>query len=191
MKNMICGLLVGACIALGAVFGTGCDKIEWTPQVVYQSCYCVGITASAVVDSQHYPAEVTDGILSVMDLCRSAVPNDGKTFTQTWLPIADDFLAKATKIPEAYKPLIKLGAQAVCTALDTQAAKHPEILKGEEYVRAAIDGTLNGFQVYIKPSNNGECTDCCLDCCERGFTGVQGEVDYKLYKTLQRKIFNK
>lgn len=184
-KNMVAGLMVGAAAVTAVVSTTGFSgckgPIEWTPEIAYQTAYCSGLTAGAVMHAKKLPPEVTDSVLNVMNLCRAAIPNQGQTFTLVWTPILEKYLADHPEISETNKTLIKLMFSLVVTAIDAKCADNPELLKAEEYARAVVDGLLNGVQYYIKPSNTNNCDDCCSDCT---LLSKAPQIDYDLYRKL-------
>lgn len=188
IKNAFAGILFGVAVSATICSTTGfsgCQHITWTPELAYQTAYCVGITAGAVIDSKKFAPEVTDGVLNGLQLARSTVPGEGQTFTIVWTPILDQYLASRSDIPDATKSLIKMGFGVVTAAIDMEAVKHPEILTAEEYTRAVIDGLLNGVQYYIKPSNANDCDDCCRDCT---LLAKSPQIDYDLFKALDEKL---
>lgn len=184
-KNAVAGLMLGLVSMVTVVSTTGFSgckgPIQWTPELAYQTAYCVGLTAGAVMHAKKLPPEVTDAVLGVMDLCRSAIPNEGQTFTIVWTPILEKYLADHPEIPDTNKSLIKLMFSLIVTAIDAKCADNPELLKAEEYARAVVDGTLNGVQYYIKPSNANGCDDCCRDCT---LLAKAPQIDFDLYKKL-------
>lgn len=188
IKNMVAGLTLGAIAATTIISTTGfsgCQHITWTPELAYQTAYCAGITAGAVIDSKKLAPEVTDSILGGMDKCRSAIPNVGQTFTQCWTPLMEEYLATKTDIPDATKALIKTGFGVITAAIDIEAVKHPEIVQSQEYIRAVADGLLNGVQYYVKPSNANACDDCCRDCT---LLAKRPQIDYELFKVLDQRL---
>lgn len=183
-KNMIMGLALGSVLGLAVVDTVGCKTIEWTPELVYKTTYCIGCTAGAVVDAQKYPAEVTDEILDCMDLAIASVPKEGQTLQEVWLPIVDKFLAESSKLPEEYKPLVRKGFEVLTLAYDIEKAKHPEMAQGEEYVRKGLSGLADGFKFFVKRSSS------------RFFKNkktpyVAPEINYDLYREVASKCFNK
>ena len=184
-KNVVAGIVLGFVSMVTIVSTTGFSgckgPIEWTPELAYQTAYCAGITAGAVMSAKKLPPEVTDAVLGVMDRCRAAIPNQGQTFTVVWTPILEKYLADHPEISESNKTLIKLMFSLIVTAIDTKCADNPELLKAEEYARSVVDGLLKGVQYYIKPSNVNDCDDCCRDCT---LLARAPQIDYDLYKKL-------
>lgn len=180
MKKFVVAVCAAALMTITAGF-SGCHTVKWTPQLAYQTAYCVGITAGAVMHAKKLPPEVTDAVLGVMDLCRAAIPNEGQTFTIVWTPILEKYLADHPEIPDTNKSLIKLTFSLIVTAIDAKCVDNPELLKAEEYARAVVDGTLNGVQYYIRPSNVNDCDDYCRDCTLLAKTP---QIDFDLYKKL-------
>lgn len=181
--------LIAACSLFGTMFVTsGCDDKCWNPELVYKTSYCIGITASAIVDSRHYPAEVTDASLKILDKCRAVIPNEGQTFSDAWMPIVDQYLAETKDIQEPYKPLVRTALQVVVTAIDMKVADNPKILEVEGYARSAIDGLTNGYMVYIKPSNTVVNTTTVVSAkTPAAYTAP--EIDYDLYHKVAVKCF--
>ena len=179
--------IVAACVAvlmLVTVGFSGCRTVNWTPQLAYQTAYCVGITAGAVLDSKKLEPAVTDNILSIMELCRATIPNESQTFTMCWTPLMDKYLESKKDIPDATKQLIKTAFGIVVAAIDMEVTKHPEIVQSKEYVLSVADGLLNGVKYYIKPSNSNV-DDCCHDVTALGKTP---KIDYELFKKLDEML---
>lgn len=160
---------------------TGCKSIIFTPENSYQLGYCAGITAGAVIHSKKLSPEVTDNILYGMSYARSVIPEEGRTFTETWVPLMDEYLSMKPEIDETIKNLIKTGFKVYCSALDLTVAKHPEVLDGEACIRSLADGVLNGFQFYIKPSNFAQLNRSCKSTTMLRNTP---QIDYELFKAL-------
>lgn len=181
LKNMIMGLALGSVVGLTAVDVAGCKHIDWSPDTVYKTMYCAGCTGGAVVAAQKYPAEVTDASLEIADLVRSAIPNEWQTLTQVWTPIVEDYLAKTDKVPEGYKPLVKMTISVLTNAYDIERAKHPEIAQGEAYLRKGIDGLIDGYKFFVKPS----CPNCGDPVTSKSVPVYTApKIDYSLYQEI-------
>ena len=184
-KNVVAGIVLGFVSMVTIVSTTGFSgckgPIEWTPELAYQTAYCAGITAGAVMSAKKLPPDVTDAVLGVMDRCRAAIPNPGQTFTVVWAPILEQYLADHSEIQESNKTLIKLMFSLIVTAIDAKCADIPELLKAEEYARSVVDGLFKGVQYSLKPSNVNDCGDGCRDCT---LLARARRIDCDLYKKL-------
>lgn len=178
-------LMYAAIAALGiTAMTTGCDPTDFTPEMAYKSGYCIGVTAGAVVDSKHYPAEVINQSILILEKVKDSVPTKGQTFTQVWLPLVDELLAGRTDISETNKQIIKLACTIMTTALDGEAAKHPEILDIAGTAKALAQGAYDGYIVFVKPIVENDQAKAA-----RRVTLKRTSFDQKLYDELMNKFF--
>jgi hypothetical protein len=155
----------------------GCDKIVWTPELVYQSTYCVGVTAGAIVQAQQFPEEVTATTWDIINKIQSNIPAEGQTFGLVWTPTIEHYLTGYDKIPEEYKPLILTACSVIITAIDIEVRKYPEFLATEEYARKAVAGLVDGYRVYAAPAQT------------RSAKYQAPKIDYDLYREVANQVF--
>ena len=142
-------------MALAAIastmFITGCDDLP-TQEKMKSISIVIGKTAGYACELAKTKEEVKDGILAVLDVAATVVPNEKQTFTEAWTPVIDDELKKLVekgKIEEGEVAIAKLALSAATEGIDYVFVKYPKARDVKELVSTATEGFVNGFKSVV------------------------------------------
>ena len=124
IKNMIISIVAAAT----AIFMVGCDK---TPSVEKMTTIStvIGRTAGYACELSKTKTEVKEAIAKVLDIASTAIPTNGQTFAEAWIPVIDAELAKlveAGKLDAAGAQVAKLALGVACDGIDYVFVKYPD-----------------------------------------------------------------
>ena len=144
--------IIMALVAIAStMFITGCDDLP-TPEKMKSISTVIGKTAGYACELAKTKEEVKDGILAVLDVAATIVPEEGQTFTEEWTPVIDEELKKLVdkgKIVEGEVVIAKLALSAATEGIDYVFVKYPKARDVKELVSAATEGFVNGFKSVV------------------------------------------
>jgi len=132
---------------------TGCTTTP-TPESVQKAAYASGQLAAFVAStSKQFTPEVRAATIVVLTELNSAVPTNGQTVTQAWMPVinttVDQLVAKG-KLNPAFKPAVLAVGAAMTLAVDAELSQHPEWKTTEDYIVAVCGGFTLGAKSFLE-----------------------------------------
>ena len=148
MKKMV----IGAIALAMAAFMVGCDKDLPSPEKINAVATTIGRTAGYACELAKTKTAVKDGIVQVLDVISTIVPNEGETFSQAWTPVIAEELQKlvaAGKLDEAGAKVAKMALGVACDGIDYVFVKYPKAKDVKELVSASTTGFVGGFKSVV------------------------------------------
>jgi len=132
---------------------TGCTTTP-TPESVQKAAYASGqLAAFVATTSKQFTPEVRAATIVVLTELNSAVPTNGQTVTQAWMPVinttVDQLVAKG-KLNPAFKPAVLAVGAAMTLAVDAELSQHPEWKTTEDYIVAVCGGFTLGAKQFLE-----------------------------------------
>lgn len=148
--KMIKTLIIGAAVAT-SLFISGCDDLP-TPEKINSVAIVVGRTAGYACNLAKMDKTTKENVIAVLDVVSTAIPTNGQTFAEVWIPLADieiKTLVDSGKLNTASALAVKIAVKAASEGIDYVFIKYPKAKDVEELVVAAVDGSITGFRSTI------------------------------------------
>lgn len=139
-------------LAVITALATGCTTTP-TPESVQMAAYASGqIAAFAASTSKQFTPEVKAATVVVLTELNSAVPTNGQSVTEAWVPViakTADMLVAQGKLNPVYKPVVIAFGTTLALAVDAELSQHPEWKSAENYVVAVCGGFTAGARDFL------------------------------------------
>lgn len=144
-------------IFIFAIAFCGCAIFsKLTPDGMEKASSAVGVATGYVVNHTKMTDNTKTSINEVLFVVSTVVPEAGKSFVETWTPIAKEhtqiFVEKG-KLTEEESSLVISAFEVICDGMDyIFGVKYSEVGNYMELVHSAIHGFCNGFTSVVVPS---------------------------------------
>ena len=116
----------------------------------------VGVATGYVVNHTRMTDNTKTSINEVLSVVSTVVPEPGKSFSETWTPIAKEHIQTFVsngKLTESESSLVISAFEVICDGMDyIFGVKYAEVGNYMELVNSAIHGFCNGFTSVVVPS---------------------------------------
>ena len=147
MKTM---KIVAASAAVAAsVLLSGCERDLPSPEKINTVAVVVGRTAGYACDLAKMDKAVKESVAAVLDVVSNAIPTNGQTFAEAWMPIAEAEIKKlvdAGKLNEVGATAAKIAVNAAADGIDYVFIKYPKAKDVKDLVASAVEGFVKGFK---------------------------------------------
>ena len=168
-------ILMAAVAALSMMtIMTGCEKLPDAGKMKTISTV-IGRTAGYACELAKTKSEVKAAIMQVLDISQKVVPEEGKTFTETWAPvIATELqnLVNAGKINASEAKIAEFALTTASQGIDYIFVKYPKAKDVKELVSVAVEGFIDGYKSVVTLAANA----------------AKPEIDEDAFKYLQSKM---
>jgi outer membrane murein-binding lipoprotein Lpp len=128
-----------------------------TPESVQMASYSAGqLAAFVATTTKQFTPEVRAATIVVLTGLNSAVPTNGQTITQAWMPVINttvDKLVAQGKLNPAFKPAVIAVGAAMTLAVDAELSQHPEWKSTENYIVAVCGGFTLGAKSFLEATS--------------------------------------
>ena len=147
MKTMKTIAAIAACAM--SFFISGCEKELPTPEKINAVAIVVGRTAGYACNLAKMDNATKESVMSVLDIVSTAIPTNGQTFTEVWMPLVDAELKKlvdAGKLNDVGYASAKIALTAAAEGIDYVFVKYPKAKDVKDLVASAVEGFVRGFK---------------------------------------------